>query len=134
MALKARYWNFKTITRTKTLPFPTNLGPRIYAAARELLARVPPGPLRLLGVQVSNLDDVRTPLQGELWAPEAVPEDEGGQEPPGPAPETARLLRATESSDLLRKKYGRAAVLPASLLGRERATGRDGSDGAPGRG
>ena len=132
VALKARYWNFKTITRTKTLPFPTNLGPRIYAAARELLARVPPGPLRLLGVQVSNLDDVRTPLQGELWAPEVAPE--AGQESPGAAPETARLLRATESSDLLRRKYGRSAVLPASLLGRERATGRDGSDGAPGRG
>jgi DNA polymerase-4 len=131
VALKARYWNFKTITRTKTLPFPTNLGPRIYAAARELLARVPPGPLRLLGVQVSNLDDVRTPLQGELWAPEAAPQDD---QAPGAVPETERLARATESTDRLRRKYGRGAVLPASLLGRERAAGLDGSDGRPGRG
>jgi DNA polymerase-4 len=126
VALKARYWNFKTITRTKTLAFPTNLGPRIYAAARELLARVPPGPLRLLGLQVSNLDDVRTPLQGELWAQE-LPGDEDVEAAPGP--DSERLARATASSDRLRRKYGRSAVIPASLLSRERATGRDGSDG-----
>jgi DNA polymerase-4 len=126
VALKARYWNFKTITRTKTLAFPTNLGPRIYAAARELLARVPPGPLRLLGLQVSNLDDVRTPLQGELWSPE-LPGD--AQVPPAPGPDSERLARVTASRDRLRRKYGRSAVIPASLLSRERAEGRDGSDG-----
>ena len=50
VTLKARFWNFKTVTRSKTLDYPTNLGTRIYAVARELLERVPHGPLRLLGV------------------------------------------------------------------------------------
>jgi len=63
ISIKARFSDFKTVTRSKTLDFATNLGPRFFATARELLERVPVGPLRLLGVQVSNLDDVRTPVQ-----------------------------------------------------------------------
>jgi len=130
VALKARYWNFKTVTRTKTLAFPTNLGPRLYAVARQLLARVPPGPLRLLGVQVSNLDDVRAPMQGQLWSLDSA---EGGA-PDGAADgalgaDPGRLARATAGMDRLRRKYGKQAVVPASLLGRERVSGRDGSDG-----
>ena len=61
--LQARYWNFKTVTRSKTLELPVNLGKRIYGTARELLDKLPPGPLRLLGVQLSNLSDVRAPVQ-----------------------------------------------------------------------
>jgi DNA polymerase-4 len=131
VALKARYWNFRTVTRTKTLPFPTNLGPRLYAVARELLERVPPGPLRLLGVQVSSLCDVRAPLQGQLWGPEiAVPRAKPGEEGEGPSdtPAASRMARITVGVDELRKKYGRHTVVPASLLGRERAKGLDGSD------
>jgi DNA polymerase-4 len=131
VALKARYWNFRTVTRTKTLPFPTNLGPRIYSVARELLERVPPGPLRLLGVQVSHLSDVRAPLQGQLWAPDiAVSPPDESEEGDGraEAPPASRMARITVGMDELRKKYGRATVVPASLLGRDRAKGRDGFD------
>ena len=125
VAVKARYWNFRTVTRTKTLPFPTNLGPRIYAVARELLERVPPGPLRLLGVQLSNLNDVRTPLQGQLWGSEvAVPAPADG-EPESAGPPSSRMARVTVGMDRLRKKYGRAAVVPATLIGRERTEGLD---------
>ena len=135
VSLKARYWNFKTVSRTKTLGFPTNLGPRIYAVARELLGRVPPGPLRLLGVQVANLEDGRAPMQGQLWpsdvAPPAAEPGGGGapldREPAGAGP--SRLARATAGMDELRKKYGKSAVMPASLLHRDRVRGRDGSDG-----
>ena len=67
ITLKARFKSFRTVTRTKTIDYPTNLGRRIYATARELLERVPPGALRLLGVQVSNLGDVRAPAQGTLF-------------------------------------------------------------------
>jgi DNA polymerase-4 len=136
VALKARYWNFRTITRTKTLPFPTNLGPRIYSVARELLGRVPPGPLRLLGVQISNLRDVRAPIQGQLWAPDiAVPAPEAGEGEDSPeAPAASRMARITVGMDELRKKYGRDTVVPASLLGRRRARGLDGSAGDDGSG
>ena len=107
------------MTRTKTLDYPTNLGPRIYAVARELLERVEPGPLRLIGVQVSGLEDVRVPVQHSLF--------ESAREPvPRAKP---KLERATEGLDKLRRKYGRNAVVPASLLGRGRVRGLDGSDG-----
>lgn len=130
ITLKARYSSFKTVTRTKTLDCPTNLGPRIYSVARALLEKLEPGPLRLVGVQVSGLTDVRTAaIQGGLFG-----------DPDGGAPTdrsqwletTERLEKATASIDKLRKKYGGRAVLPASLLGRERLKGRDGSDSQPG--
>jgi hypothetical protein len=57
IGVKVRYASFKTVTRSFTLDFATNLGPRIYSAARGLFARTPPGSLRLLGVQVSGLEE-----------------------------------------------------------------------------
>ncbi len=114
ITLKARYGNFKTVTRSFTLDFATNLGPRIYAAARGLLARTPPGALRLLGVQVSGLEDVRAPLQGDLFGSELA----GIELEPG----TQRLERAAASLDKLRKKYGARTVVPASLLAASRAS------------
>jgi len=120
VAVKARFWNFKTVTRTQTLSFPTNLGPRIYAAARGLLERVPPGPLRLLGVQVSNLDDVRTPIQGQLYGGEPGAEASAGKgQVLADSVSQARLARATAGLDRLRRRFGRDAVVPASLLGRK---------------
>jgi DNA polymerase-4 len=108
ISIKARYGDFRTVTRSFTLDFPTNLGPRLYAAARGLFARTPPGALRLLGVQVSGLEDVRAPLQGELFG--------GAGQRAMPEPGTERLERATASVDKLRKKFGDRTVMPASLL------------------
>ena len=159
VTLKVRYADFTTITRTKTLDVPTNLGPRIYATARELLDRTAIGPVRLIGVQLSSLQDVRAPLQPDLFG-----EREGGAgerdaftpSADGQAlargahgdarslargPHTSnggawpandartRLERATAGMDRLRKKYGRRTIVPASLLGRDNVRGRDGSDG-----
>ena len=107
LSIKARFWNFKTVTRSHTLEFPTNLGARMWSVARELLDRVPPGPLRLLGVQISALEDVRTPLQGQLFAGGAPQREDAGDQ---------RLSRATEGLDKLRRKYGAGTVVPASLL------------------
>jgi len=110
VTLKARYADFKTLTRSHTLDYPINLGPRIYAVARELFERVPPDPLRLLGIQLSHLSDVRAPVQTELFGLDAgaVPLADAG-----------RLARASAALDSLRKRYGRGTVVPASLLGRE---------------
>ncbi len=111
VTLKARFWNFRTITRSKTVPVPINAGRRLYAVVRELFDKVPEGPLRLLGVQVSNLSDVRTPVQSGLFRP---------QEAERPEAQETRLLRANQALDKLRKRYGRGSVVPASLLGRSR--------------
>jgi DNA polymerase-4 len=114
IAIKARFSDFHTITRTKTIAAPTNLAPRIYATARELLDRVPLRPLRLLGLSLSGLSDVRTPVQESLFS----------DEPRADAPnaETTlrekKLQRAAAGMDALRKKFGDRTVLPASLLGR----------------
>jgi DNA polymerase-4 len=67
VTLKARFADFRTVTRTRTLEHPTNLGSRLYHVALELFERVERGPLRLLGIQVSNLCDVRLPAQAELF-------------------------------------------------------------------
>ena len=109
ISVKARFWNFRTVTRSKTLPFATNLGMRIFAVARELLARVPSGPLRLVGVTVSNLEDVRLPTQETLFGDASEP------------PEDARMAKGAEELDKLRKKYGKSVVRPGSTLREERS-------------
>ena len=106
ITLKARYWNFKTVTRSKTVDVPINGGKRIYGVARELFNRIPTAPLRLLGVQVSNLSDVRAPIQTGLF------------NHPDPTRPTAPDSRTTEALDKLRRRFGRGTIVPASLLRR----------------
>lgn len=129
VTLKARFADFKTVTRTKTLDFPTNIGARLYAVARELLDRVERRPLRLLGLQVSRLEDVRQPLQGTLF--------NGAMAEPSTRQDyveaTDKLARVTPSLDRLRKRFGKGAVVPASLLGQRTPEGRDGSGSAASR-
>jgi DNA polymerase-4 len=108
VTLKARYADFRTLTRSKTVELPINLGKRIYAVARELLDKVPPGPLRLLGVQLSGLSDVRAPVQASLF---------GGAEVASEA-DDPKLERAAVALDKLRARYGAGTVVPGSLLSR----------------
>ena len=109
ITLKARYWNFKTLTRSKSVDLPVNLGKRIYAVARELFDKLPVGPLRLIGVQLSNLSDVREPAQASLF---------GGLEPATGEVAEQKLEKATVALDKLRARFGANAVVPASLLSR----------------
>ena len=56
VTLKLRFGDFRTITRSATLPDPTDATRVVVAAARELLAQVDPTPgVRLLGVGASGL-------------------------------------------------------------------------------
>ncbi|HED66808.1 MAG TPA: DNA polymerase IV [Planctomycetes bacterium] len=112
VTLKARTAAFKTMTRSRTVDVPLNEGRRIYAVARELLARIPPGPLRLLGIQLSNLSDVRAPVQGGLFGSEAHEADASGISP-------ERRERAAKALDQLRHRFGKGTVVPGSLLGRK---------------
>jgi DNA polymerase-4 len=104
VTVKARFWNFQTVTRSRTLPQATNLGPRLFAAARELLERVPAGPLRLLGVAVSSLEDVRQPVQIELF-----PAEEGDAS-------EQRQQQLAAGLDRIRRKYGKSLVKPGLLF------------------
>lgn len=116
ISIKARYWNFRTVTRSKSLPYATNLGLRIFSTCRDLLERVPKGPLRLLGVTVSNLEDVRLPTQESLFGDLHEPTED------------TRFARATEGLDRLRKKYGKNLVQPGSALRRSKTDQADSPD------
>ena len=125
VTLKARYSDFKTLTRTQSLAFSTNVGVRFYSAARDLLERIPAGALRLLGLQVSNLEDVRVAQQGNLFG--ALPSEGAFTINVQRRAFTDRLERVAPGLDRLRRKYGRNTVVPASLLGRGASRGSDGT-------
>ncbi len=58
--LKVRFADFSLITRSRTLPEPTDITQELWQAANELLCRRLPAeyrPVRLLGMGVSSLDD-----------------------------------------------------------------------------
>ena len=96
VTLKLRRYDFTTITRSQTLPQPTDDGRQIAATARRLLTDAgTAGGLRLLGVGVSGLsvyaqgdlfaeDDELEEHPAVLAADEVVPEPEAA-EPPTPA-------------------------------------------------
>jgi DNA polymerase-4 len=71
VVVKIRYDDFTTVTRSRTLPTPTTDPVRVAAAARELVAETEAGrrPVRLVGVQVSNLVEEGAPVQLELELP-----------------------------------------------------------------
>jgi len=57
VTLKVRYGDFRTVTRSTTLPAPTDAGGDVYQAAARLWIRLASGaqPVRLLGVGLSRL-------------------------------------------------------------------------------
>ena len=73
VTLKLRRYDFTTITRSQTLPQPTDDARHIAATARRLLAEAgTSGGLRLLGVGVSGLSVY---AQGDLFAEDDEPEE-----------------------------------------------------------
>lgn len=102
VSLKVRFADFSTITRSRTLPTPTDVGRDLYDTVTALydalgLQRVR---IRLVGVRVEGLIDAddapRQLLLGE--------EDHGRRE-------------AEVAVDALRARFGAQAVRPARLLG-----------------
>jgi DNA polymerase IV len=100
VVLKVRLANFSTLTRSRTLPAPTDVAHDIRGVA-EALYRGLPGArrrVRLLGVQAAGLVPAGAEqlalLRGERWA------------------EVERAL------DRIERRFGRGTAGPASLLGR----------------
>ncbi len=105
VTLKVRFASFRTITRSVTLPAPVDNGVDIARAAQNLLAAVDPASgVRLLGVAVSVLA-VRPARQLTLddLAADGVGEWDD----------------ATRAVDEIRHRYGRTAIGPATLVGRD---------------
>lgn len=103
VSVKVRFADFSTITRSRTLRHPTDVGKEIYDTARALydglgLQRVR---IRLVGVRMEGLVEASV-------APEQLALD---------APEHGRR-DAEVAVDALRARYGAGAVRPARLVHR----------------
>jgi DNA polymerase-4 len=106
VSIKVRTSDFRTLTRSRTLTTPTDVGREIFLVARELLAAVDLGglPVRLVGVRAEGLSPAETtPRQPTLE--EATAEE--------------HLARrdAERVMDLVRGRFGRAAIAPGSVAG-----------------
>ena len=68
VTVKVRYTDFRTVTRSQTLPAPTRDADLVVATALELLGRTEAGarPVRLLGVSLHNLADEAEAAAGRL--------------------------------------------------------------------
>jgi len=101
VAIKVRYRDFSTISRSVTFPEPVDTGVAIGRSAVELVGAVDVSPgVRLLGVGVSNLA-VGASRQLSLGLDEP---DDGWQ-------------KATGAVDRIRERFGDRAVGPAAQVG-----------------
>jgi DNA polymerase-4 len=102
VSIKVRFNDFRTITRSVTLPTAIDTGPDVVRAATALLDKVDPSSgVRLLGIHVSQLSD-QSARQLTLDDVEAPSWDD-----------------ATEAIDAIRGRFGADAIVPASLAGPE---------------
>lgn len=105
LAIKIKYSDFSTITRSKALSAGTDSSAQIYAGAVALLRALGTRPqsVRLIGVRIERLDSVAgSPLQFTL-----DPRDDNSR-------------NAEVVGDAISARFGGAKIVPARLLGRPR--------------
>jgi DNA polymerase-4 len=103
--LKVRFANFSLITRSYTLPEPTDITQELWRVADEMLChRLPAGhlPVRLIGVGVSGLDDTGL-AQGMLFDGE----------------EREKQSRVDAVADQIKERFGADALRRASSVRRK---------------
>ena len=114
VAIKVRFSDFRTITRSRTLAEPTNVGRRLFEEAWDVFDAldldVRQTPLRLIGVRAEQLLDAGGDALA-LWDP-----DEEWRE-------TERTLDAVSA------RFGRGMIGPASLVRRSRDADEEERDG-----
>jgi DNA polymerase-4 len=113
VVVKLRLANFKTITRSKTLPEPTDVARKIYDTACALYAGSGLGPqarLRLVGVRATGL----------LPAGAAATQLALGEEP-------AAWRDAEQAMDKIAVRFGTGTVRPAALVRHDARDGRRGT-------
>lgn len=121
LTLKLKYSDFKQITRSKTLPAPTDCDEVIFATARALLEEAPlDRPVRLVGVGVSGFGEA--PVRLGLW-----------HDPAGQAA-GERPRRLDTAIDAIRDRFGRDAIRRGRLFGFARSWRQDSGKGGGAKG
>jgi DNA polymerase-4 len=106
VTIKVRFHDFRTITRSHTLPVPTATASLVASVAKDLLAAVDPSSgVRLFGVSLSNLVEA----SDEQLTLDAVLDAASG-EVDGQARDDA-----SRAVDAIRARFGEGAVGPAAL-------------------
>ncbi len=112
VTVKVRFADFQTITRSRTAPAAVHAGAAVARMATELLATVDPSPgVRLLGVSVSNLGP--GPRSEGRSGPGPTEQLQFGA---GAGQERDREPAVAKAVDEVRRRFGDAAVGPATLL------------------
>jgi len=103
VVLKVRFADFTTITRSRTLDTPTDVGQVIYTTAVELYAalRLQRARIRLVGVRLEGLLDAAARVEQLIF-------DDSAADP-------ADRRAAEVAADRLRERFGRDVVRPARL-------------------
>jgi DNA polymerase IV len=98
VTIKLRLPSFTTLTRSRTLPDPTDLGVDIFRVAKELLVKLPPARrrFRLLGVAATGL------VQAGAEQVALV--------------RSGRWEEAERALDRVRRRFGRGSAVPANLI------------------
>ncbi len=103
VTLKVKYNDFVQITRSTTLPKPTDDGLEIYSTVCRLLEKteVTIKPIRLLGISLSQLNFLGIGTQLSLFDQD---------------PSSQKRQRLNTTLDSLYEKFGDQSVLPGTLL------------------
>ncbi|WP_029288763.1 DNA polymerase IV [Cellulomonas sp. HZM] len=107
VSVKVRTSDFRTLTRSRTLTTPTDVGREIFLAARDLLAATDLGglPVRLVGVRVEGLTGATSSAR-QPTLDEAVDLPEARAD--------GRRRDAEMAMDEVRQKFGGGAIRPGS--------------------
>lgn len=122
VCLKVKYADFRLVTREATLAFATDDGGEIFRHALSLVGRTEAGtrPVRLLGIYLSHFGE------GSADVPSGQMALFGGAEPPSassreaPARDPGRSAKLNAAVDRIHEKYGKRAVGPATLVGKDK--------------
>lgn len=108
VSIKVRFEDFSTLTRSATLPSPTDMSRTVYATARELLIKV-----RASGAGAQRIRLLGVRLEGLVPSGEVSEQLELGSADSGPG-----WREAQGAIDRALEKFGMTAVRPAALLDR----------------
>ena len=107
VTIELKYYNFQKVSHQQMLLSPTNSCNTIYETAKILFHELWDGtPIRLLGIRATKLSDEDTPIQLDLFHYQSDNHSE------------KKNQKLDKALDDIRLKFGKDAVMPASLLGK----------------